>query len=83
MAGTDFRGFRPGKSQPPSRQRRRGGLDPADCAGVGVGAIRMGGLLCPWRPLPLEVIKLGQARIFETAELVPNMILKSYWVRQP
>ena len=83
VAGTYFRGLRPGKSQPTSRQRRRGGLDPADCAGVGFGAIRAGGLLCPWRPLPLEVVKLWQARTFEAAELVPSMTVKSYWVRQP
>ena len=44
MAGAYFRGFRPGQSRPTSRERRCG-LDAADCAGVGFGAIRAGGFL--------------------------------------
>ena len=44
LAGAYFRGLRPGKSRPTSLARR-GGLEPADCAGVGFGAIRAGGFL--------------------------------------
>ena len=44
MAGACCRGLRPGKSRPTSRERRAGS-HPADCAGVGFGAIRAGGFL--------------------------------------
>ena len=45
MAGAYFRGLRPGKSRPTSLARAGGGLEPADCAGVGFGAIRAEGFL--------------------------------------
>ena len=43
MAGAYFRGLRPGKPQPTSREP--GEVNPAGCAGVWFGALRAGGFL--------------------------------------
>ena len=56
------------------------GLEPADCSGLGFGAIRAGRFF-PRRPL--EVVKPWQARTFAAAELALSMTLKSYWVQKP
>ena len=51
------------------------GVEPADCAGVGFGAVRAGGLL------PVEAA--GGCKTLAVAELAPSMTLKSYWVQKP
>ena len=42
VAGVYFRGFRPGKALANISGAEGGMLDPADCAGVGSGAVRAG-----------------------------------------